>query len=55
MFSYHYTAPCLPTPCINNRTCVTVNVTDQYCICIGSFIGQFCEVFPKVSAETVND
>ena len=51
MFSYHNTAPCLPSPCINNGTCVTVNVTDQYCVCVISFIGQFCDVTPKVSAE----
>ena len=41
--------PCLPSPCINNGTCVTVNATDQQCVCVDSFTGQFCEV--KVSTE----
>ena len=42
--------PCLPSPCFNNGTCITVNATDQQCVCIDSFTGQFCEV--KVSTET---
>ena len=46
-----YVVPCLPSPCLNNGTCVTVNVTDQRCACVGSFLGQFCEVDLKVSAE----
>ena len=55
LFFYHYTAPCLPSPCINNGTCVTVNVTNQYCVCVGPFFGQLCEFAQKVSAETVNN
>ena len=50
--SYYYTAPCLPSPCINDGTCVIMNVTDQQCICVHLFSGQFCEV--KVSEETLH-
>ena len=41
--------PCLPSPCLNNGTCVTGNVTDQLCVCAYPFTGQFCEV--QVSTE----
>ena len=45
-----YTAPCLPSTCINNGTCITVNDTnDYYCVCIGLFFGKFCEYSQKVS------
>ena len=54
IFSYYYAAPCLPSPCINNGTCVTVNATDQYCVCVSSFIGQFCDSTQKVSAEILH-
>ena len=43
--------PCLPSPCLNNGTCVTVNVTDQQCFCVDSFTGQFCEI--KVSNTAI--
>ena len=46
---YYYTAPCLPSACINNGTCV-VNVTNHYCVCVGSFSGQYCESISKVNA-----
>ena len=50
IFSYYMSVvPCLPSPCFNNGTCITVNATDQQCVCIDSFTGQFCEV--KVSTE----
>ena len=54
MFCYHNAAPCLPSPCINNGTCVIVNVIDQYCVCVGLFVGQFCESTQKVSAEILH-
>ena len=45
--------PCLPSPCINNGTCMAVNATDQQCVCVDSFTGQFCEI--KVSTRTANE
>ena len=45
--------PCQPSPCLNNGTCAIVNVTDQQCVCVGSFLGQFCEDDVKVSIEIV--
>ena len=47
------TAPCLPSPCINNGTCFTVSVYDHYCVCAGSFSGRFCEYPRQVSTENV--
>ena len=48
-----YTAPCLPSTCINNGTCVAMNdTTGYYCVCIGSFFGKFCEYTQKVSYVT---
>ena len=42
--------PCLPSPCINNGTCVAVNSTSQelICNCIGIYSGNFCEFGDKV-------
>ena len=47
-----YTAPCLPSPCINNGKCVAVNVTYHYCVCTGVYFGKFCEYAQKVSKYT---
>ena len=47
------TAPCLPSPCINNGTCVTASVNNQYCVCAGSFSGWLCESPQQVSTENV--
>ena len=47
-----YIAPCLPSPCINNGTCVAVNVTYHYCVCTSVYFGKFCEYAQKVSKYT---
>ena len=51
VLTYQYTAPCLPSPCINNGTCVTVNITNLRCVCNGSFFGQYCESTQKVCTK----
>ena len=55
VFSHYNTAPCLPSPCINNGTCVIMNVTHHYCVCVDLFFGDFCEFSQKVSTEKINN
>ena len=49
----YYIAPCLPSPCINNGRCV-VNSTAHYCVCVGSFNGEYCESTHKVHTILTN-
>ena len=46
-----FVVPCLPSPCFNNGTCITVNETDEQCVCVDPFFGEFCEF--EVSTEAV--
>ena len=55
VLSHYYTAPCLPSPCINDGTCVIMNVTHHYCVCVNLFFGDFCEFSQKVSTEKINN
>ena len=46
---YLHVAPCLPSPCINNGTCIAVNAADQLqCNCKEMYFGTFCEKIDKV-------
>ena len=38
----------MPSPCINNGTCVIMNANDQHCDCANLSYGQFCESTQKV-------
>ena len=42
--------PCLPSPCLNNGTCVAANSAGQQsiCNCIGVYSGTYCETGDKV-------
>ena len=42
--------PCLPSPCLNNGTCIAANSTRQQftCNCIGVYSGTHCETGDKV-------
>ena len=43
---------CLPSPCINNGSCVAVNVTDQMqCNCRDRYLGTFCEKIDNVCID----
>ena len=46
---YIFVESCLPSPCINNGTCITVHGTDQIqCSCRDKYFGTFCEIINNV-------